>query len=124
MKLAVSIDKNFSNYKELRETLSKIPFTELVGFSHPLLETFSKEENKPLQKFDIDWNNIEGAANVKQSAYGKKYNADAPAEAANKVVKYATHLIIFGHGDYNITKLGQSAGLEEVAVEKKKRYKF
>lgn len=123
MKLAVSIDKNYSNYKELYETLSKIEFTELVGISHPLLETYRKETNAPIQTFDIKWNEIEDAANIKESAFGKKYNADAPLKAASKVVEYATHLIIFGHGDYNVNKLGQEA-LEQIVRESKKRYKF
>ena len=123
MKLAVSIDKNYSNYQELAETLNKIEFTELVGISHPLLETYRKETNAPIQTFDIKWNEMDDATNIKESAFGKKYNADAPLQAATKVVQYATHLIVFGHGDYNVNKLGQES-LEQIIRETKKRYKF
>lgn len=123
MKLAVSIDKNYSNYAELKETLGKIDFTELVGIPHPLLENFHKETNAPLQTFEIKWNEISDATNIKESTSGKKYNADAPFRAASKVVDYATHLIIFGHGDYNVNKLGQEC-LEQIERIQKKRYKF
>ena len=134
MIIAVSIDREFDNYTELYTSLidlsSNSKFREFCGLESPILERFQKESKKPTQLFKIDWGVDKSTPKefVKLNKVNKPYNSQAPALAAKKVVSYATHIVEFGKGDYNISKLGKES-LETIRPDKKtvaatKRYKF
>ena len=128
MRLAVSLPGDFSDYELLCTVLNNIEFDEIVTIKNPLIEQYKKEFNRAIQTFDIKWDDINGATNIKQSKFGKMYNADAPEVAAQKVVDYSTHIVEFDNGDFNINKLAKKKGLTQVQGPPKqkivKRYKF
>jgi hypothetical protein len=127
MRIAISLPKGYDQYENMCVAINAQQFDELVAIKNHLLERYKQEFNKPIQFFDIDWNNIVGSKNVKSNRFGKMYNADAPETAAKKVVDYATHIMEFAEGDYNINKLAKAKGLPFLQVEKdkiNKRYKF
>ncbi len=131
MRLALSLQKTFSDYGKLCVLLNTCEeFTELVSLNSELVARYAKEFNKSVQFFKIDWGNIIGATNVKENKFGKPYNADAPLDAAKQVVGYADAYIQLGDGDYNINKLAKAAKLKEIKTEvetksqSNKRYKF
>lgn len=129
--LCVSIDSTFDDYGYLCDKLNSIQFNKLTCTTNKLVSRYAKEFNKPLQEFQINWGDLTAPnAIIKKNKFGKPYNYNAPADAASKVVAYATHVINFGKGEYNISKLA-SGNLVEIVVEEqkqetntKKRYQF
>lgn len=128
MRLAISISSEFNDYTLFSDILNSIEFDEIVCLKHPIIEQYKKEYNKAVQTFDIKWDEIDGAQNIKQNRFGKMYNADAPDLAAQKVTEYATHVITFGNGDYGINRWAKTKNLTTVAGPPRpkalKRYKF
>ena len=124
MILGVSVGKGFDDYGAVYSQLSSIDFTELCTVDNELVSRFAKESNSPCQVFSINWNDVRDAKNVKQNKWGKLYNADAPAEAAQKLVDYCDKIIEFAGGDYNISKLGKSKLLKQQEVITEKRYQL
>lgn len=134
MIIAVSLDREFDNYTELYTSLldlsSNSKFREFCGLESALLSRFQLESKKPTQLFKIDWGVSPSTPKefIKLNKGNKPYNSQAPALAAKKLVTYATHMVEFGKGDYNISKLGKES-LEIIRPDKKtvaatKRYKF
>ena len=118
MIVALSIDREFKDYKEFEKVLRKIEkmeeFSEFVAVNNDLLKSYVGQHTPPVQYFQIEWNNIEGKPNIKNNKFGKPYNADAPAETASKIAKYATHIVCFGRGDYCLNKAAQDRGLSKL----------
>lgn len=115
MIVAISIDREFKDYKEFERVLRKIEkmedFSEFVAVNNDLLKKYVGQFTPPVQYFQIEWNNVEGKQNIKTNKFDKPYNADAPMEAASKIAKYATHIVSFGRGDYCLNREAQSKGL-------------
>ena len=134
MIIAISLDREFDNYNELYTSLVDLAnnskFREFCGLECPILTRFLTESKKPTQLFKIDWGVTPSTPKefIKLNKGNKPYNSQAPTLAAKKVVSYATHIVEFGKGDYNISKLGKDS-LEIIRPDKKtvaatKRYKF
>lgn len=132
-KVAISIDREYDNYGELRLALEIIAksegFTEFCSLESDIIKRYRDDTGRPVQLFKIDWKVYDNTPKdlIKNNKLGKPYNSGAPAIAAKKLVDYATDIIIFGKGDYNINKMGKS--LKEILLTKKaiadsKRYKF
>ena len=113
MEVKIEVPQGFEIDKD-KSTFEKIVFKEI--------------ENKlpiSFEEINIDWANIVGAKNIKHNNYGKPYNADAPAEAAQKLVDYVDEIVEFGGGDYSISKLGKSKIVKkDSVVGLEKKYKF
>jgi hypothetical protein len=134
MIVAISIDREFDNYTEFYTSLIDIAstagFKEFCGLDSPILSRFITEAKKPTQTFSIDWGVSKSTPQefVKLNKNNKPYNSQAPFDAAKKVVAYATHVVEFGKGDFNINKLAKN-NLHVVRADAKvsaaaKRYKF
>ena len=134
MIVAISIDREFDNYTEFYTSLIDIAsttgFREFCGLDSVLLSRFATESKKPVQSFKIDWGVSKSTPEefIKMNKNNKPYNSQGPAEAAKKVVVYATHVVEFGKGDFNINKLAKN-NLQTVRADAKvtsaaKRYKF
>lgn len=134
--VALSVEYDYKNYKDFSSILQKAEklddFSEFAGFQEKLLSDYKNEYRSPIQFFKIDWGNIIGSKNIKENKFGKPYNADAPLDAAKQIVKYATHVLKIGKGNYHINKLAEEKGLPEIKIEqslkqeekKSKKYKF
>lgn len=132
MIVAISIDKDFNNFDELKESLNSIAatpgFKGFMSLEHGLIAKFTNFSKLKVQTFPIAWGDLDGAVNIKPNKFGKNYNADAPLLAAKKVVEASTHIVSFGNGDFNINKLSKD-NLEKLTIDKAvssahKRYKF
>lgn len=131
MIIAISIERDYKDYAEFSKILQSLEknseFSEFTSYLSPLLTQYRREFKSPVQFFKIEWDNIVGAKNIKHSKFDKPYNADAPRECAEKIVKYATHYCKIGKGDYNINMLAMDKKLPELThsnTSKKTNYKF
>lgn len=118
--VALSIERDYKDYSSFLKIASEIEkddeFSEFVSLVVPMASQLKNEKHSPIQFIMINWNDIGGATNIKLSKYGKEYNADAPKEAVSKIVKYATHFVKIGKGDYLINTMAREAGLKEIVV--------
>lgn len=135
MIVLISVDKDYNNYSEfadiLQEIQKKLEFREFCCLDNDLCDRYHTEHRPALQKFKIDWGNLSGAkrGDIKTNKWGKEYNSKAPAVAAEKICKYATHIIEFGKGDYSISQASKDFNLTKIEVSGRsnsvsKRYNF
>jgi len=132
LKVALSIDREFEDYAELRSTLEEVAKTEgfikFVSLDHKMAAKFAASSKIGVEIIPIIWDATEGSKNLKPNKFGKMYDADAPLDAAKKVVASSTHILELGRGDFNISRLSKDI-LETIEVDKStsdtsKRYKF
>ena len=125
MKLGISIGRGFDNISEIYKVLDTMKPTEVCSLKNDKIKHYCKDRHISFEEITINWSNIVGAKNIKHNNYGKPYNADAPAEAAQKLVDYVDEIVEFGGGDYSISKLGKSKIVKkDSVVGLEKKYKF
>lgn len=129
MIIAISLDKEFDNYSEFHGALSSLAanpnFKEFCGLESTLLSRFKSDAHKPIQIFKINWGVDKNTPkdNIKMNKANKPYDSAAPLNAAKRVVEYATHIVEFGKGDYNINKLARVSPDKKV-IALNKKYNF
>lgn len=124
MIVGISIGRGFDNVSEIYKVLDSLKPTEICSIKNDKIKHYCKDRNISFEEIRIDWENIIGAKNIKTNKFGKPFNADAPAEAAKKLVDYVDHIVEFGGGDYSISKLGKSKLLKKESISTEKKFKF
>jgi hypothetical protein len=125
MIVGISIGRGFDNISEIYKVLDAMKPTEVCSLKNDKIKTYCKDRHISYEEITIDWSNIIGAKNIKHNNYGKPYNADAPAEAAQKLVDYVDEIVEFGGGDFSISKFGKSKIVkQDKMVNLEKKYKF
>lgn len=124
MIVGISIGRGFDNISEIYKVLDSIKPTEICALKNDKIKHYCKDRGICFQEIGIDWGNIVGATNIKINKFGKPFNADAPAEAAQKLVDYVDSIVEFGGGDYSISKLGKSKLLKKESISTEKKFKF
>jgi hypothetical protein len=124
MIVGISIGRGFDNLTEIYKVLDEIKPSEVCTLKNAQIKAYCKDRGISYEEVEIDWSPI-GSKNVKLNNYGKPYNADAPQEAAQKIVDYVDQIIEFGGGDYSIRKLGKDKVVKvDSLVSLEKKYKF
>lgn len=124
MIVGVSIGRGFDNLSEIYKVLDQIKPSEVCSLKNAQIKNYCKDRGISFEEIEINWGPI-GAKNVKINNYGKPYNADAPQEAAQKIVDYVDQIIEFGGGDYSIRKIGKDKIVKvDSLVSLEKKYKF
>ena len=113
MILGISIGRGFDNYSELYDTVQAIKPKEICSYSLDIVRRYAKETYTPLQEFEIDWQDLRNATNVKKNKWGKLYDKDAPMKAATKIVEYCDKIVEFSGGDYHIRQIGKNKIISE-----------
>lgn len=125
MIVGISIGRGFDNISEVYKVLDALKPTEVCSLKNDKIKIYCKDRHISYEEISIDWGNIIGAKNIKHNNYGKPYNADAPAEAAQKLVDYVDQIVEFGGGDFSISKFGKSKIVkQDKMVNLEKKYKF
>ena len=124
MILGISIGRGFDNISEIYKVLDSIKPTEVCTLTNDKIKHYCKDRGICFQEIKIEWGNIVGATNIKTNKFGKPFNADAPSEAAKKLVEYVDNIVEFGGGDYSISKLGKSKLLKKESISTEKKFKF
>lgn len=124
MIVGVSIGRGFDNLSEIYKVLDQIKPSEICSLKNAQIKNYCKDRGISFEEIEINWGPV-GAKNVKVNNYGKPYNADAPQEAAQKIVDYVDQIIEFGGGDYSIRKIGKNKIVKvDSLVSLEKKYKF
>lgn len=124
MIVGVSIGRGFDNIAEIYKVLDEIKPSEVCALKNQHLKSYCKDRGISFQEIQINWAPL-GSKNIKLNNFGKPYNADAPQEAAQKIVDYSEQIIEFGGGDYSVRKLGKDKVVKvDSLVSLEKKYKF
>ena len=125
MIVGISIGRGFDNISEEYKVIDALKPKEVCSLKNDKIKIYCKDRHISYEEISIDWGNIIGAKNIKHNNYGKPYNADAPAEAAQKLVDYVDQIVEFGGGDFSISKFGKSKIVkQDKMVNLEKKYKF
>lgn len=115
MRIVVSIfSSDIREYNDLIAALKGHYIGELICVKNSLVRRYSKEFNKPLQEFEINWQDLRGVQpqHIGEDKWGNPYNKRAAHEAAEKAVEYGEAMVIVGQGNFHINALGKKKGLK------------